>query len=150
VQPVRKQRPEISLLAGRYKTMERMMLNKTVSFRAESTARNLAAIRLLFSSLFALWCICAPTSLANSPAFDLVGPGIKATVTRDGKTLPLSQVSDLQAGDKLWIQPDFPDDQSARYLLIVAFLQGPTNPPPGPGSLAPRLGTKRPARKVRP
>ena len=106
------------------------MLNKTVSFRAESTARNLAAIRLLFSSLFALWCICAPTSLANSPAFDLVGPGIKATVTRDGKTLPLSQVSDLQAGDKLWIQPDFPDDQSARYLLIVAFLQGPTNPPP--------------------
>src|SRR6516225_4953999 len=110
--------------------MERMMLNKTVRFRAESTARNLAAIRFLFSSFFTFWCICAPTSLANSPAFDLVGPGIKATVTRDGKTLPLSRVSDLQAGDKLWIQPDFPDDQSARYLLIVAFLQGPTNPPP--------------------
>jgi hypothetical protein len=67
---------------------------------------------------------------ANSPAFDLVGPQIKMTVTRDGKTLPISRVSDLQAGDKLWIHPEFPDDQSARYLLIVAFLQGPTNPPP--------------------
>jgi hypothetical protein len=30
----------------------------------------------------------------------------------------------------LWIHPDFPDDQSAHYLLVVAFLRGTTNPPP--------------------
>jgi hypothetical protein len=33
-------------------------------------------------------------------------------------------------GDRLWIHPDFPDSQSARYVLIVAFLRGATNPPP--------------------
>jgi hypothetical protein len=36
----------------------------------------------------------------------------------------------LQPGDRMWIHPDFPDDQSVHYLLIVAFLQGSTNPPP--------------------
>jgi hypothetical protein len=30
----------------------------------------------------------------------------------------------------LWIHPDLPDSQSVRYLLIVAFLRGATNPPP--------------------
>jgi len=39
-------------------------------------------------------------------------------------------VPNLQPGDRLWIHPDFPEDQSARYLLVVAFLRGSTNPPP--------------------
>jgi hypothetical protein len=51
-------------------------------------------------------------------------------VTRNGKPLPISDVANLQPGDRLWLHPDFPDDQSARYLLIVAFLRGATNPPP--------------------
>jgi hypothetical protein len=51
-------------------------------------------------------------------------------VTRAGKPLPISEVPNLQPGDRLWIHPDFPQDQSARYLLIVAFLRGSTNPPP--------------------
>ena len=51
-------------------------------------------------------------------------------VTRGGKALPISDVANLQPGDRLWLHPDFPDDQSARYLLIVAFLRGATNPPP--------------------
>jgi hypothetical protein len=34
------------------------------------------------------------------------------------------------AGDRLWIHPDFPESQSAHYILIVAFLRGATNPPP--------------------
>src|SRR5262249_19842765 len=46
------------------------------------------------------------------------------------KSLPISGVPNLQPGDKLWIHPDFPPDQSARYLLVVAFLRGSTNPPP--------------------
>jgi hypothetical protein len=67
---------------------------------------------------------------AESNAFDLVGPRVEMKVTRNGKPLPLSEVANLQPGDRLWLHPDFPPDQSARYLLIVAFLRGSTNPPP--------------------
>src|SRR5579859_5122227 len=67
---------------------------------------------------------------ADNAAFDLAGPRIEMKVTRDGKPLPISEVPNLQPGDRLWIHPDFPEDQSARYLLIVAFLRGSTNPPP--------------------
>jgi hypothetical protein len=69
-------------------------------------------------------------SWADSTAFDLKGPRIEMKVTRNGKPLPISEVPNLQAGDRIWIHPDFPEDQSARYLLIVAFLRGSTNPPP--------------------
>jgi hypothetical protein len=71
--------------------------------------------------------ICAR---ADNNSFDLLGPRIEMKVTRNGKPLPISQVANLQPGDRLWLHPDFPDDQSARYLLIVAFLRGATNPPP--------------------
>ena len=67
---------------------------------------------------------------AESNAFDLLGPRIEMKVTRNGKPLPISDVANLQPGDRLWIHPDLPPDQSARYLLIVAFLRGSTNPPP--------------------
>src|SRR6185437_10822220 len=33
-------------------------------------------------------------------------------------------------GDRLWIHPDLPANQSAHFVLIVAFLRGTTNPPP--------------------
>jgi hypothetical protein len=75
--------------------------------------------------------IAAPTLVcADSNNFDLLGPRIEMKVTRNGKPLPISDVANLQPGDRLWLHPDFPDDQSARYLLIVAFLRGATNPPP--------------------
>jgi hypothetical protein len=67
---------------------------------------------------------------ADDAAFDLIGPRIDMRVTRGGKPLPISKVPNLQPGDRLWIHPDFPGDQSARYLLVVAFLRGSTNPPP--------------------
>jgi hypothetical protein len=67
---------------------------------------------------------------ADNAAFDLTGPRIEVKVTRAGKPLPISQVPNLQPGDRIWIHPDFPKDQAARYLLIVTFLRGPTNPPP--------------------
>src|SRR6516225_387977 len=106
-----------------------MTLNAKRIFESCNVVKNLH-ITVLFCLSIALLCTSVPASFANSPAFDLIGPQIKMTVTRDSKTLPISRVSDLQPGDKLWIHPEFPDDQSARYLLIVAFLQGPTNPPP--------------------
>jgi hypothetical protein len=72
----------------------------------------------------------ATSARADNAAFDLLGPRIEMKVTRGGKPLPISEVPNLQPGDRLWIHPDFPQDQSARYLLVVAFLRGSTNPPP--------------------
>ncbi|MGA7287636.1 MAG: hypothetical protein WBX02_06035, partial [Terriglobales bacterium] len=51
-------------------------------------------------------------------------------VRRDDKTLPISEVPNLQERDRLWIHPDLPDDQSVHYVMVVAFLRGATNPPP--------------------
>ena len=71
------------------------------------------------------------TTLHADPArFDLIGPKIDVHVTRNGRTLPIAQVPNLQPGDKLWLHPDLPPTQSVHYLLVVAFLRGTTNPPP--------------------
>src|SRR5260370_35504734 len=75
--------------------------------------------------------ICSATSArADNAAFDLLGPRIEMKVTRAGKPLPIYEVPNLQPGDRQWIHPDFPQDQTARYLLVVAFLRGSHNPPP--------------------
>jgi hypothetical protein len=66
----------------------------------------------------------------SAQAFDLAGPKVDVHVKRGSVTLPIGEVSNLLPGDRLWIHPDFPDSQSARYVLIVAFLRGITNPPP--------------------
>ena len=67
---------------------------------------------------------------ADNAAFDLIGPKVEVRVQRSGATLPIAQVPNLQAGDRLWIHPDLPDSQSVHYLMVVAFLRGATNPPP--------------------
>jgi len=67
--------------------------------------------------------------LADGANFDLDGPALNVRVTRGRQTLAVGQVPDLLGGDKLWIQPAFPSSQTARYLLIVSFLRGATNPP---------------------
>ena len=67
---------------------------------------------------------------AEPAPFDLAGPNLSITVTRGDKTLPITQVPNLAPGDRLWIQADFPADQSAHYLMVAAFLRGATNPPP--------------------
>ncbi|MGA8145770.1 MAG: hypothetical protein WB987_17930 [Candidatus Acidiferrales bacterium] len=92
-----------------------------------------SAIRILFFAVFAfltLPFIHIEIVRADSAAFDLAGPRVEMTVTRAGKTLPISDVPNLQPGDRLWIHPDFPESQSVHYLLIVAFLRSSTNPPP--------------------
>src|ERR1700722_15333763 len=67
---------------------------------------------------------------AENAAFDLAGPAVEMNVSRAGKTLPIAEVANLQVGDRIWIHPDLPEDQSVHYLLVVAFLRGTTNPPP--------------------
>ena len=61
---------------------------------------------------------------AETASFDLPGPSIEMRVSREGKELPIAQVPNLQEGDRLWLHPAFPETQSARYLLIAAFLRG--------------------------
>ncbi|MDE1177254.1 MAG: hypothetical protein PW789_11720 [Edaphobacter sp.] len=51
-------------------------------------------------------------------------------MTRNGKTLPIASVPNLQPGDKLWLFADLPRTQSVHYLLVSVFLRGTTNPPP--------------------
>jgi hypothetical protein len=71
------------------------------------------------------------TSFARAEnVFDLTGPQIEVKVTRAGKKLGIADVPNLLAGDRLWIHVNFPDNQAAHYLLVVAFLRGTTNPPP--------------------
>jgi hypothetical protein len=65
-----------------------------------------------------------------APAFDLIGPKVDVHVKRGELTLPIGEVPSLLPGDRLWIHPDFPESQSTRFVLIVAFLRGATNPPP--------------------
>src|SRR5258708_7279140 len=67
---------------------------------------------------------------AGTAAFDLPGPQLEVRVTRSGRSLPISQVPTLQPGDRIWIHPKLPAEQSVHYLLIAAFLRGATNPPP--------------------
>jgi hypothetical protein len=62
--------------------------------------------------------------------FDLTGPPLDVKVMRDGKTLPISQVPNLKAGDRVWLHPEMPPQEAARYLLVAVFLRGSTNPPP--------------------
>ena len=66
---------------------------------------------------------------APSP-FDLMGPSLRVTVSHAGQSLPIADVPNLAEGDRLTIKAELPKGQSVRYLLVVAFLQGATNPPP--------------------
>ena len=98
----------------------------TISFRFSAICIFCLAGIALLTQLF----ISAKIARADSATFDLAGPHVEVTVTRAGKMLPIAEVPNLQPGDRLWIHPDFPESQSAHYILIVAFLRGSTNPPP--------------------
>jgi hypothetical protein len=78
----------------------------------------------------ALVCGVARLAFADTAPYDLAGPKLDMRVTRNGKTLPIAEVPNLQPGDRVWVHADFPETQSAHYLLVVAFLRGSTNPPP--------------------
>src|SRR6202050_4519632 len=98
---------------------------KDLSFLIARLGRRLSSIVVLVIACF------LPCSASADPAaFDLVGPKIDVRVRRDDKTLPISEVPNLQERDRLWIHPDLPYDQSVHYVMVVAFLRGATNPPP--------------------
>ena len=80
----------------------------------------------IFSSAFLSLAPCA----AEIAPFDLTGPKVEVRVHRGTTSLPISQVPNLQTGDRLWLHADLPDSQSVRYLMVVVFLRGATNPPP--------------------
>jgi len=87
--------------------------------------------KLFFDVLVILFCFTSSVFLhAEGAAFDLAGPKVDVRVQRAGQTLPIAEVPNLQAGDRLWIHPDLPDSQSVHYLMVVVFLRGATNPPP--------------------
>jgi len=77
-----------------------------------------------------LGAVLATAAVADNAPFDLVGPTLRATVTHRGRDLPISNVPQLAEGDRIDVRADLPDDQSAHYLLVAAFLRGSTNPPP--------------------
>jgi hypothetical protein len=84
----------------------------------------LTALAALLSPLAAL-----PAHAGVAP-FDLAGPDLQVTVGRGHETLPIAEVPNLAAGDRLWVRADLPPTQSEHYLLVVGFLRGATNPPP--------------------
>src|ERR1700685_1604955 len=80
--------------------------------------------------LLLLAAVVAGVAHADPAPFDLAGPNLEVKITRGTNTLPVSQVPNLAAGDRIWIKADLPATQSAHYLLVTAFLSGSTNPPP--------------------
>jgi hypothetical protein len=81
--------------------------------------------------LLLFWCLVSTGVYAADPApFDLSGPKVDVRVKRGTVTLPIGEIPNLLAGDRLWIHPDFPESQATHYVLIVAFLRGSTNQPP--------------------
>lgn len=86
--------------------------------------------RLIGCGFLLLSVLVAAEAYADNAAFDLVGPKFQVHVERGGKTLPIAEVPNLQAGDRLWVHPDLPENQSVHYLMVVVFLRGATNPPP--------------------
>ena len=84
-----------------------------------------------FAAVAAVLAAVRAASVQAEPApFDLAGPTLEVKVTRGAQTLPIAEVPNLAAGDRLWIKADLPTTQSAHYLLVAAFLRGATNPPP--------------------
>jgi hypothetical protein len=100
-------------------------------FVGKMIARLTSAPSSCASALLAIALTLAPASFGQpGNTFDLTGPKIEIDVTRAGTKLGIADVPNLLPGDRLWIHVDLPQDQSVRYLLVVAFLRGTTNPPP--------------------
>ncbi|HTX49668.1 MAG TPA: hypothetical protein VME40_09795, partial [Caulobacteraceae bacterium] len=96
--------------------------------RSSRPARRLVTRSLIAGS--ALWALATGAAAADPAPFDLQGPSLDVTVTHGGATLPIAEVPNLAPGDRLSVKADLPADSSVRYLLVVAFLRGATDPPP--------------------
>lgn len=96
-------------------------------FRRRVGSRDAGGVSAL---VMALVLALATGAFAEGAAFDLVGPPVEVRVRRGEAILPISEVPNLQPGDRIWVHPDLPESQSAHYVMIIAFLRGVTNPPP--------------------
>ena len=85
---------------------------------------NLRSLSLVLATTFA-----AAVHAGPAP-FDLTGPVLEVKVTRGATSLPISEVPNLAAGDRISIRAELPANQSSHYLMVTAFLSGSTNPPP--------------------
>jgi hypothetical protein len=89
-----------------------------------------AVLRLFRTiSMLCLLALALPAQAASS-AFDLVGPRLIVTVTRDTVTLPLERVPNLAEGDRISVNMDPTRVQGERYRIIAAFLRGSVDRPP--------------------
>ena len=86
-------------------------------------------MRRCLQFLLFLW-LLSSLQRADGQPFDLSGPKVDVHVKRGDVTLPVSEVANLLPGDRLWVHPDLPPNQSEHFVLVVAFLRGSTNPPP--------------------
>lgn len=108
-----------------YPKLERELLR--LSDLIKLFRRGQVAVPVLSFWLVLIW-VCSAS--ADNAAFDLIGPKVELRVQRAGVTLPIAEVPNLEGGDRLWVHPDLPDTQSVRYMMVIAFLRGATNPPP--------------------
>ncbi|MFC6433721.1 hypothetical protein ACFQAQ_00790 [Novosphingobium resinovorum] len=83
-----------------------------------------------FTGLLVLPLLIAAPALGDPAPFELAGPDLRIEVTREGQTLPIGRVPSLAPGDKVVVHGALPENQSARFVLMSAFLRGATNPPP--------------------
>lgn len=92
----------------------------------------LSALRALTVAVFVLAVAVRSESAAaaDQAPFDLRGPTVSVHVTRAGETLPLANVPTLAAHDRLTLVATVPDAKTTQYLMVAAFLRGPTDPPP--------------------
>jgi hypothetical protein len=107
--------------------------NKLTMYSAAYSCFSLLSALLtntLSSLLVIVLSVLAGVIHAETAPFDLAGPGLDVRVRRGDKTLSISEVPNLEPGDRLWVHPKMPDGQSVHYLMVVAFLRGATNPPP--------------------
>ncbi len=107
--------------------MESRRLKVTIAARP-SRIRTLARRTVL--GLACILMLATAGRAQSSGRFDLTGPKVEVRVSRGGVTLPIASVPNLQVGDRLWLHPDLPPTQSVRYLMVLVFLRGTTNPPP--------------------
>src|SRR5215469_3534748 len=74
--------------------------------------------------------LCASLQASADPAaFDLAGPTLQAEVTRGRLTLPISQVPNLAADDRIRLKAELSDGDAVHYLMVAAFLRGASEPP---------------------
>jgi hypothetical protein len=99
------------------------MVSLKPDLRAHSRAAKLLTVLMLGQ-------LSAGASSSHAAAFDLAGPTLEVEVTRGGRTLPAAQVPNLAVGDRISLKADLSPGESARYLMVAAFLRGATNPPP--------------------